>query len=307
MIPPIVRLLGNRNFVLLLSLILGLSFNQGVYWTEKATLPALVVVMTLSTMGVSGSVFRKPRAFIVPALLGIAVNYVLLGGFLLMTSALLIQDETLWIGFVLMAAVPPGVGVIPFTEFLKGNSTFSLMGIIGCYLGALILMPLITFGFLGSDIVAPGQLFIIIIGLILIPLVLSRVLVWARLTSRIEPVKGLITNWSFFVVIYTIVGLNRELLLTRPISMLPVAAIALASTFLLGSGIKWLARVAGADLKTAISLVLLGTVKNYGLAAGLALALFGRQTAVPCTVSTIFMIVYIIWLGSRGKRRSEPA
>jgi BASS family bile acid:Na+ symporter len=181
------------------------------------------------------------------------------------------------------------------------------MGIIGCYLGALILMPLITFGFLGSDIVAPGQLFIIIIGLILIPLVLSRVLVWARLTSRIEPVKGLITNWSFFVVIYTIVGLNRELLLTRPISMLPVAAIALASTFLLGSGIKWLARVAGADLKTAISLVLLGTVKNYGLAAGLALALFGRQTAVPCTVSTIFMIVYIIWLGSRGKRRSEPA
>ena len=44
------------------------------------------------------------------------------------------------------------------------------------------------------------------------------------------------------------------------------------------------------------SLILLGTQKNTGLAAGLALALFSEKTAVPATVSTIFMIVYIIWL-----------
>ncbi len=44
------------------------------------------------------------------------------------------------------------------------------------------------------------------------------------------------------------------------------------------------------------SLVLLGTLKNYGLAGGLALALFSRKTSVPATVSAVFMIVYIIWL-----------
>jgi BASS family bile acid:Na+ symporter len=53
------------------------------------------------------------------------------------------------------------------------------------------------------------------------------------------------------------------------------------------------------------SLVLLGTIKNYGLAGGLSLALFSTQTAVPATVSTIFMTVYIAWLGMKSKGR-EP-
>jgi BASS family bile acid:Na+ symporter len=51
------------------------------------------------------------------------------------------------------------------------------------------------------------------------------------------------------------------------------------------------------DPKTLTSLILLGTLKNYGLAGGLALTLFSKQTAIPATVSVIFMIVYIIWLG----------
>ncbi len=44
------------------------------------------------------------------------------------------------------------------------------------------------------------------------------------------------------------------------------------------------------------SLVLLGTIKNYGLASGLAIAFFNKQTALPAAVSSIFMFVHIIWL-----------
>jgi BASS family bile acid:Na+ symporter len=50
------------------------------------------------------------------------------------------------------------------------------------------------------------------------------------------------------------------------------------------------------------SLVLLGTLKNYGLAAGLSLALFSKQTAIPATVSVFFLIAYIIWLGFKKRR-----
>ncbi len=71
---------------------------------------------------------------------------------------------------------------------------------------------------------------------------------------------------------------------------------ALASTFFLGWGME----KAGAFLhlpdEVLTSLVLLGTLKNYGLAGGLALALFSKKTSVPATVSAVFMIVYIIWL-----------
>jgi BASS family bile acid:Na+ symporter len=56
------------------------------------------------------------------------------------------------------------------------------------------------------------------------------------------------------------------------------------------------------DPDTITSLVLLGTLKNYGLAAGLSLALFSEQTAVPATVSSIFLIIYIIWLGFKKRR-----
>jgi BASS family bile acid:Na+ symporter len=48
--------------------------------------------------------------------------------------------------------------------------------------------------------------------------------------------------------------------------------------------------------KVLTSLVLLGTLKNDGLAGGLALALFSKRISVQTTVLPVFMIVYIVWL-----------
>ncbi|MCK5552640.1 MAG: hypothetical protein KAJ09_05800 [Deltaproteobacteria bacterium] len=295
------RLLRNRNFILFSALSLGLMWGGGAKWTEGVTLPALALVMTLSTMGVSGSAFRSPRTLVAPVLGSLAINYVLLGGCILGLSMLLIRDEALRSGFIIIAAAPPAVAVIPFTGFLNGNSTFSLVGTIGCYLGALIIMPLIALGFLGSGFVQPLKLFIIMFELIIAPLILSRILIWTGMSTKIEPLKGAITNWSFFVVSYTIVGLNRGIFLGHPLSLVPVALIALTSTFFLGLVIEKLGGVFRIDPKTLTSLILLGTLKNYGLAGGLALALFNKWTAVPATVSVIFMIVYIIWLGFKRR------
>jgi BASS family bile acid:Na+ symporter len=145
------------------------------------------------------------------------------------------------------------------------------------------------------------KLIVIMIELILVPLIFSRVLIWMGMDSRLEPIKGAITNWSFFLLTYTIVGLNRELILSQPFSLLPVALIAVASTFLLGWAIEGIGKFFRVLPKTLTSLLLLSTPKNYGLAGGLALALFSKKTSVPATVSSVFMIVYIIWL--QFKRR----
>ena len=59
------------------------------------------------------------------------------------------------------------------------------------------------------------------------------------------------------------------------------------------------------DRATLTSLVLLGTLKNYGIAGGLALTLFSRKTALPATVSSVFMIVYIIWLDFKKREPVE--
>jgi BASS family bile acid:Na+ symporter len=296
------RLIRNRDFLMAMALGLGLSWGGAARWTETAVLPSLALVMTLATMGVAGSIFFSPRKLIVPALLGIALNYVLLGGLLLGMSRFLITEQALADGFVIMTAVPPAVAVIPFSASLNGNQALALIGTLGCYLAALLLTPLIAYWFLGSSLGDPGKILTIMVELILLPLFLSRILIWRGWAKRLEPWRGTITNWSFFLIVYTIIGLNRQLFFERPGALVLPALIALASTFLLGWGIEKIAPRWGADPQTVTTMVLLGTHKNTGLAAGLALTLFSQKTAVPATITTIFMLVYMIWLSIRQHR-----
>ena len=290
------KLLRNRNFILLLAAMFGLLLPQGSRWTENLTLPALAVVMSLSTMGVSGNVFRSPRSLIVPGILGILMSYVVLAGFILGISAIIIHEEDIWKGFIILAVAPPAVAIIPFTEDLNGNSRYSLIGTMAAYLGALIIMPLIVLKFLGPSSFDLNRVPMITVLLIILPLVISRILLWKGMAEQLEPIKGTIINWSFFIVFYTIVGLNQDIFVGQPLRLAPVAAIAIASTFLLGLIIYLVGLIFRIDPRITTSLVLLGTIKNYGLAGGLALALFGKQTALPATVSAIFMFIYIIWL-----------
>ena len=290
---------------MLLALVLGVFLGHGAVWTRPFVLPVLALVMTLSTMAVSSQIFRSPRSLLVPALVGNLMSYLVLTGMLLGIAGLLIEDTSLWKGFVILAAVPPAIAVIPFSEFLKGNHSYALIGTMGAYLGGLILMPLIALFFIGTSFIDPLKILVVMIELIVIPLVLSRILLWTRADRWIEGIKGTLTNWSFFVVTYTIVGLNRDLILNDPLSLLPVAVIAVASTFLLGYLVELAGKVLKIDPKITITLVLLGTLKNYGLAGGVALMIFDKQTAVPATVSTIFMIVYIAWLSVKGLRKKR--
>jgi len=299
------RLLVHRDFILALAVVLGLLAGQGAHLAEPLVLPALGVVMTLSTLGVTGSIFRRPRELIVPVLAGLAMNFLALGGLLLGLQALFIREAAIATGFVIMAAVPPAVAVIPFTDLLGGNRTFSLVATMGCYLGALVITPLLAVGLLGAQVIQPGKVLVILLELIVAPLVLSRLLLKLGWAGRLERIKGPLTNWCFFLVTYTIVGLNRQLILGQPELLAPVALVALLSTFVWGEVIARSGRRLGLAAPTATSLVLLGTLKNYGLSGGLALTLFDTKTAVPATVSTVFMIIYIIWLGWQGRRREK--
>jgi BASS family bile acid:Na+ symporter len=281
---------------------MGFLLGQGAQWTERLVLPVLAIVIMLSTISVTGSLFRSPRALLVPLLAGVTMNYVVLGGFILVLSGLLPLEEHLRIGFVVLAAVPPAVGVIPFTGFLGGDVEFSLIGTLGSYLVAFVATPLILSALLGFGTGLQVRLIIIMVELIIIPLVLSRVLIYTGVASRIDAVRGTLINWCFFLVVYTVVGLNREVFLSRPLSLTPAVAITVTTTFLLGYAIERAGRLLRVDPKKVSSMVLLGTSKNAGFAAGLALTLFGKQTAVPSTVQTVFMLSYVIFLDLRARR-----
>jgi BASS family bile acid:Na+ symporter len=297
-----IRLLNNRNFIFLLAIIFGLVLPQAAQWTKILMMPALALVMTLATINVPNDYFLKPRAILKPSLAGILMTYVILSGAILLLSALLIDDHNLWIGFVLIAAVPPAVAVIPFTAILEGNVSSTLSGTIASYIAALLIMPLMFWIFIGTGFDDPYKLVRIMLLLIVLPLVLSRMILYFNWQDRLAPVRGSLTNWGFFIVLYSIIGVNRDLIFSQPLTIIPVAVIAFATTFVLGWVIQKTGVFLNVDKENIVSLVLQGTLKNQGISGGLAIALFAKEAAVPSAIYSIFMILYIIWLDWRKSK-----
>jgi len=290
------KILRNRNIIFLLALAAGLLVPYAAPVIRHLVLPALALAMALSMMDITSDLFLRPRSLFFQGLLGIIMSYIILGNIIIGISALVIRDEMLWTGFVLLAAAPPAVAVIPFSGFLRGNGPLSLFGTVGAYLGALVIIPLISFRLLGSATFDPYKLLVIALELIALPLAVSRLLIRGGWNKRIESSRGAITNWSFFVVLYTMIGLNHNIILNLTTTLLTVAFISIITMFILGFLIDWICSLIHIPTETRTSLVLLGTLKNQGLAGGLALTLFSQEASLPAAVSTMVMIVYVIWL-----------
>jgi BASS family bile acid:Na+ symporter len=298
-------ILGNRNIIFLLALVLGFAWDTGAQYTQRLIVPGLAVVMTLSSMGISGDSFRSLKSFASASLLGILANFLLHGIILVGLSTLFIGDQQFWNGFIFLVAVPPAVAVIPFSLFLRGNMNLALLGTIGAYLCALIITPLIALVFLGAGFISPAKLLLILGELIVGPLIVSRILIKTGLSKKIDPYKGPITNWSFFIVIYIMTGLNRDIFIQQPLSIVPVAIVAVLTTFVLGWVIEKIGVLFHYEKAKLTSFILLATFKNYGLAGAFALVFFNPQTAVPATVTSAVGILYFIWLEMRANRKSS--
>ncbi len=288
--------LRNRNWILLLALISGLFLPQAVLVTRHLVLPALALAMVTSLLGIENAIFRRPRSFLLPALLGVIMNYIILSNIIIGLASLLIRDETIWTGFVLVAAAPPAIAMIPLSFFLRGNGQLSMIGTVGAYLGALAIMPLMALGLLSSLFFDPFKLLMVILELFILPLAVSRLLIRKGMKERIEPYCSTITNWSFFLVFYTLIGLNRDMILGRTSTLLPIVSVAFISMFILGLLIDWVLSLFHIPKETRTSLVLLGTLKNQGIAGGFALTLFSPEATLPATVSAMIMACYLIWL-----------
>lgn len=139
----------------------------------------------------------------------------------------------------------------------------------GGYLAGLVLMPIIAVAYIGESFSGSLQLGIIAGELIFVPLVAFRILLRLKVGALFQRAKGTLIDWTFFLVSYVIIGLNREVLLKDTLSLLPVFFIAFATTIVLGRVIEMCGKLLGPKRETMMPLVvLLGTLKNYGLAVG---------------------------------------
>ena len=297
------KYLKDRNFIFIAAVILGLGLPQAGAWSKHIMLPALAAVMAMATTAVPNDFIRFGRRFLQPFAAGIILSYFVLGGMLLFLTHLFILNDNIRIGFVLVAAVPPAVAVIPFTAILKGDVSYTLAATVSAYLAALLVMPLMFFLFIDAEFSQTGKLIEVLILLIVLPLVASRIIIFLNWREKIDRFRGPVTDWGFFIVLYTLVALNRDLIFARPDLLLPVVLIIFGAIFFLGFVVERAGNLLNRDRARTTSWVLLSTLKNQGIAGGLAVTLFSEEAALPSAVYTAFMIFYFMWLDFRRRQQ----
>ena len=202
------------NLLFVAAILLGLFLPQVAPVAFVLILPALMITLTVTLLRFPPGFFNKPRTLLTGALWGNLMSYLVLGNLIILGSIFLIRDEKLWIGLVLIAAVPPAVVILPLSEKLQGDKMLTLTGFAGTYLGALILIPLIGAAFLKFIPIHYDKLIILAVTLIGLPLILSRIAVDRNWDTWIERYEGNISDGCFFVLFYALAAHNRHLIKT---------------------------------------------------------------------------------------------
>ncbi len=243
---------------------------------------ALILAMTFSLTEISfrGISMRTEARGIGLAFLA---TYGALGG-LVLAFAELTQEADLRSGWVLMAAVPPAVGVVPITSFLRGNVRGALIADAVLYLLGLAMIPLVSVALLGQS-VPLGDLVLQTLLLIGVPMVLSRPL---QRWSKVHNTRTTAVSVSFFFLVLAIAGSARGVLLGRLDLVAGLSLFAVLRTF--GLGLVVFAAALGLRLSRNARIAASTFVgfKNLGLTVVLASTVFGAVASLPAVVSLIF-------------------
>jgi bile acid:Na+ symporter, BASS family len=289
-------LLSRSNIVFLASVLCGLILPQANVVAAALTLPALTVILTITPLKIPRGFFRRSKKLTTPALRGNVINYLLWGNFIILTGIFFILDENFWIGMVLIAAAPPALAVIPLSNSLKADTTSSIAGLTGTYLGALLIAPLIVLGFIKDVPFNDWTCIFLAVELIILPLVVSRIAVEKDWDKLIEPYEGIIIDCCFFIVFYSITANGRDVIMNWPDDLSSVTFIAVIGIFLIALAIGKIGELFHVAEKKITSLLLLGTMKNYGLSGGIALIIFSREAALPSLIFATITFFYVNWL-----------
>lgn len=268
-------------------LALGLIAGGFPVLSREISEAALMLAMTFSLTEISFSRFSL-RDEVRGVALSTAMGYLVSTGLLLGFAALTLEPG-IRVGWIVMAAVPPAVAVIPVTSLLSGNTRGALLASAFMYLLGLALVPGITLAFLGRSVPIEELVFqtTLLIG---VPLVASRPLRRIRWIAFARPVA---VAASFFVLVWAITGSARGAVFANPQLLGSLSLFALARTGGLGVVVAGAATLLRAPRDERIAVTAFASFKNLGLAVVLAFSLFGPLAALPAIVSLVFEILWL--------------
>ena len=291
--------LNHRDFVLTLALVVGLILGDYTRPLAEISVFTLAIVMVFATTGFSFKNWIPVSNALKPLAWSTLLNFILFGLVLTGLAWLFFPGEhyfKYYIGFVLVAAAPPGPSVIPFAAMLKGDNNFSVTGVFGLHFIAMAFTPLFLLVFLGQSLINPMAIFSIMVQLIVIPLIISRFLRHPRVLPTVEKYRETIIKWGFFLVITPIMGMSSSVFLSEPAIVLLMSAILILAMYVMGFLYHILMARMGAKRGMIISSTLMMTTKSSAFSAVAAFTFFQGEpmVALPSAVVSVFVTLFII-------------
>jgi len=289
----VLRILGNNAGMMMISFIIALTLggfpDLFVLTNSSIAMITLVVMMSISltSLQLRGLKVKDHARSIRRAFL---LSMVLASGVTVLLSFLFEGD--LRAGWIIAAAAPSAISVVPFTYMMKGDLEPTLVSTAALYIIALAFTPLVTLLFLGQAIDV-GILIFYVSVLIIVPLCASRPL--RKLNIRQEH-KSAVLNVTFFILIIAVAGPNRHIFFQDWTLLSLLLAAAVLRIFGIGLIWNWYLQRKNVPRGRRVPEVLFASHKNTGMAATLAIGLIGPVAAVPATVCAVIDIAWMIFL-----------
>jgi len=288
---PVTNFLVDARFWIISALVLGLLIGDTGY-APTIVMIALMILMCISIQGLSfnkNDITENKKEI----LIGVLVCYAVAGGVTLLVGSF--YDHDLWLGWVILAAVPCAISVTSGTLILKGNVKLAMIATAVIYLVALAVTPAITQILIG-EAVDPMEVLKYVALFIAIPFAVSVSLRKFKMNVRTKAVS---VNILFFILVLVTFGANRDFIFNDPETVLwvvlgciiRIAVVALVMELLL----KWI----GMGRGNRIPMVLLSIWKNSALAMSMTMILISTTHSVlPAALSLpieMIWFMFMIW------------
>ena len=294
MLNKLLKIFINRNFILILSLLLGFILGDYTVHLASVSVWILALVMVFSTTGFSFTDWRPIGKTIRIVGISFLLNFVVFGLLLLGAGLILFDDKLMITGIMLLVISPPGPSVIPFTAVMKGDVSFAVTGVFGLHLISIVVTPLALFLLLGDSMISPQSVIVIITTVIVAPLIISRILRRTPLLPAIGKIRGHVINWGFFLIIMPIVGMSKTMILKSPELVLINSLIFAIVMFGGGFLFNVIARRIKIDKPTTIAANLIFTTKSSAFAAVASFMLVPPESGLPLAMHAVFVTLYFI-------------
>ena len=293
MFDRIKSILYSYGAMALLAMITGILTGGFPAHTDKITLISLLVIMSLSTREVKFTELKDLKGHLKDFSISFLANYLFLTALLIVSAYFIFEDMKIIQGLIVFALVPSAIAVIPFTKMLDGDLELSLISSSLLYLSSLAIVPVSLLLLFGSKI-GIFQILRYLFIMIVVPIIISRLLLKVGYDEK--EYDKVFVNISFFLLIFGFMGANQSYFFSETAILIPILFIGFLRSIGTASVTSFIGKYLKIPHNKLKSYVLFSGYKNGGLAAMLAVALFGSRASFPIVVLFPFDMILIIYL-----------